>query len=645
VRTLLRFLMAVGVVAWAATAGASDASFDYLYIVSNEGGSSGGHTAVRFGRDVYHFQNEGGLLVLKREPADEFFYTYAMLGNRTIHVSRIGTSEATVTRLVEQFRQRHRAQEAQLDVAESLRADWIFLERSSATTQDPTARTGNSSLPVRGLGYFQGFGSAHSRNEQAELTSDDNAQETRSSLTLRRLRDAIVREHGADFLPVRRRALIRDMRALSAQSPTDWTVEPATSAYAHPAFARSYSDRWRDLAAGLAALHVLDEALPLASQAYSAPIDEEFALSPDEIRAFEHYSEALTRRLVALIRSKRSDWGQTLLVGMARLSTMTRSIDTGRLTFLDTFPEASISLGERKVDRAREVSSLMLAENRTRLNASRDYFRDNLDTSELAWERVEEGSNRYFEMLKAFRDGHPMRLMRGHLVPSLEAPYQIPVLSARSAEQNAHDLKAARARERDYSRNLRRLHRYGLIDRNCATALFETINDTFDDSILLSQQQLGGHIGRRYSMTFIPFVSDQTVNSRYSVISRETILSYRQRRIQKMKSQESTFRVALRESNTFTATSYEHGADDSFFVFFTEESLLLRPVFGLVNLTSSLGQSLLGIATAPVDRGDMFMRGLRGAFVSLPEIVFSNIRKGSNQWIPTEHRDLDSIPD
>ena len=108
-RTLLHFLVAVGVVTWAATAGASDASFDYLYIVSNEGGSSGGHTAVRFGRDVYHFQNEEGLLVLKREAADEFFYKYALLGNRTIHVSRIGTSEETVASLVEQFRRRHRA--------------------------------------------------------------------------------------------------------------------------------------------------------------------------------------------------------------------------------------------------------------------------------------------------------------------------------------------------------------------------------------------------------------------------------------------------------------------------------------------------------------------------------------------------------
>ena len=35
---------------------AAAATFDYLYIESNEGGSSGGHAAVRLGDDTWHFQ-------------------------------------------------------------------------------------------------------------------------------------------------------------------------------------------------------------------------------------------------------------------------------------------------------------------------------------------------------------------------------------------------------------------------------------------------------------------------------------------------------------------------------------------------------------------------------------------------------------
>jgi hypothetical protein len=32
---------------------------------------------------------------------------------------------------------------------------------------------------------------------------------------------------------------------------------------------------------------------------------------------------------------------------------------------------------------------------------------------------------------------------------------------------------------------------------------------------------------------------------------------------------------------------------------------------------------------------------MKGAFVSLPELAFANIRKGSNDWIPREHRELE----
>jgi len=54
--TLLSVLLASWLTASSALATVPEASFDYLYIESNEGGSSGGHTAIRFGSDVYHFQ-------------------------------------------------------------------------------------------------------------------------------------------------------------------------------------------------------------------------------------------------------------------------------------------------------------------------------------------------------------------------------------------------------------------------------------------------------------------------------------------------------------------------------------------------------------------------------------------------------------
>jgi hypothetical protein len=610
-----------------ATLTAREASFDYLYIESNEGGSSGGHTAIRFGSDVYHFQNEAGLLVLRRERAEDFLYTYALLGNRTIHSTRIAVSTESLTRLIDRFRVRHRTQEAQIRVADALDRDRAMLESLRDREEDPSEQPENLLLPVPGFGYFDSHPSAAGER----------------STPLVALQREIARVKGSDYLANRRRDLTDEMRALSERDPTDWAAESPASVYDHPPFARAYSSRWTDLAAGLAALDTLEAAYPLKVTTYHAPLDDSFVLGPEEIAALSRYAMELADQLVGLAGSRRPDWGQAFLVGMARLSALNRSIESRRLVFLDSFPEDSPALGHASIDRRGDISLMMLSENRKQFEASRAYFRKTTAPDELSWERLEERSNRYFEMLRALRGDLSIRVARGHLVPSRTAPYPIPVWPQRSGERLSEDLAHVKVRERSYSNAMQRLHRYQLVTQNCATAIFETLNDSFEDSVEISEQQLGGYVGSRYSLAFIPFVSALEVNDRYRVIQRETILSYRQLRLQTMKHEESTVRVALRESNTFTSTTYRRNSNDSFFVFFTEDAPLLRPLFGAVNLTAALGESILGILVAPVDRGAILIRGLRGTFVSLPELVFGNIRKGSNDWIPKQHRSFDPV--
>lgn len=617
---------------------AKDAGFDYLYIESNEGGSSGGHTAMRFGRDVYHFQNENGLLVLQRDRANEFLYAYALLGNRNIHSTRIAVSRETRSTLVDQFKQRHRAQEAQLRLARELNNDRNLVELLRDDKGNSAVRRKHRSLAVPGLGYFDLLG-------KAEMGSGPDAALPTHSSDLQSLREAIDQAHGPDFRSNRRRALIDGMHSLLEGDPTNWTVDPPNSAYDHPRFTRSFSHRVLDVAAGLAALDVLEQASPLATTARRVPTDAYFALTPEESQALGRYARELAGQLVQLVDSRRSDWGQALLIGMARLAALTQSVESRHLVFLDTYPDSATLLDEGGLDRLGELGSTMLAEHQRRLDASRTYFRENAAAGELAWERIEERSNRYLEMLRALHDEAPMRVARGHLVPSREAPYPIAVSPMRSADERHEDLERARQRERDYSRALRRLHRYGLLDQNCATALFETINDSFGGSVEISRQQLGGHVPKRGSLAFIPFISDRQVNDRYSVLARETIPSYRELRIRAMKARESSLRVALRESNTFTSTTYERSSADSFFIFFTDDAPYLRPILGVVNLTAALGQSVLGLFAAPIDRGEILLRGLRGTFVSLPELAFANIRKGSNDWIPKEHRSLEPVRD
>ncbi len=602
-------------------------SFDYFYIESNEGGSSGGHTAIRFDHDVYHFQNEAGLLVLRRERAHDFLYTYALLGNRTVHSTRIGVSEESLSDLVARFRARHRAQEAQLRVEDALARDRRLLESLQDREEDPASQPDERRLAIPGLGYF----------DLLPSTADG-----RSASLLSLGRD-IARVQGPGFLANRRLALTAEMRDLAQQDPTSWAAEVPTSAYDHPAFARAYSNRWVDLASGLAALETLEEARPLAATTHHAPLHDAFVLDSQEIQVLARYAEKLTGQLIELAASRRPDWGQTLLVGMARLSALKQSVASGRLVFLDTFPEESEALGHVEIDQHGDVELIMLSENQKQFESSRAFFRNTASPDELAWERLEERSNRYFEMLRGLGGAPSIRVAQGHLVPTRAAHYRVPIWPQRAGSQLSEDLKRARERERSYARTMRRLHRYDLFTQNCATAIFETLNDSFGNSVEISEQRLGGYVGSRYSLAFIPFVSAREVNGRYRVIQRETIFSYRQLRLQAMKNQESPIRVALRESNTFTSTTYHRNANDSFFVFFTDDTPLLRPLFGAVNLVAALGESVLGVLAAPLDRGDILVRGLRGTFVSLPELVFANIRKGSNDWIPKEHRSLDPV--
>jgi hypothetical protein len=631
---------AAGTPGAARAAGDAPAHFDYLYIVANEGGSSGGHTAIRFGEQVFHFQAEDGLLVLRRERADDFLYDYTLLGNRTVHATRVAVSQDTYTRLVNRFRERHRAQTAQLETEAALGRDRSLLETLEAAHVDASPAEGSIPFAVAGLGYFARIGLHAGDDASPRERMPPRSGDAR---TLAALREAMRRRHGPDVLERRRQALREAMERLARTTPSAPLAPPPVSPYDHPPFVRATADRWRDLAAGLAALEVLEAGMPLDETAIHAPTEALFALDDAEIDELERRADRLAQRLAGLVVSKRSDWGQALLVGMARLTALDRSIATRRLVFLDTLPEEAESVGPIGHSRTDGIGAAMLHEIADRHARARAYLRTSGDERELAWERVEETANRYHELARALDADEPVRVARGHLVPSRTAPYPVPLRVLRRRPPAEEAVAHARRRERAYARGVRRLHRYGLLDQNCATAIFETINDSWGDSKALAEARLGGYVPSRGSLAFIPFVSARQVESRYTVVARETIPSYRRRRLAEMKQEESPLRVALRESNPFTSRTYVRNPADSFFVFFTDGTPLLRPILGAVNLTAALGQTTLGLLRAPFDRGDWLVGGLRGAFVSFVELGFANIRKGSNEWIPAAHRTLDPV--
>jgi len=137
-------------------------------------------------------------------------------------------------------------------------------------------------------------------------------------------------------------------------------------------------------------------------------------------------------------------------------------------------------------------------------------------------------------------------------------------------------------------------------------------------------------------LNFIPAMSAAAVERTYTVIGRETAPSYRQRRLRTLAGASEPWWVALREATTVTATSYHASPMDSAFLLFTDQAVPLRPLFGAVNLLVGIADGAAGLITWPVDGGRRLSAGFRGAFFSLPELAFVNIRKGSMAWVEPE---------
>ncbi len=85
-------------------------------------------------------------------------------------------------------------------------------------------------------------------------------------------------------------------------------------------------------------------------------------------------------------------------------------------------------------------------------------------------------------------------------------------------------------------------------------------------------------------------------------------------------------------------------SDDAFFVFFTDGDLVFRPVGGLFNTAAGIGQSIWGFLSWPFDAGRNLQSGAKGILMSLPELLFFNMRKGSYKYLSYDRFVNDQAP-
>ncbi|MEE9413240.1 MAG: hypothetical protein V3V22_09345, partial [Methylococcales bacterium] len=348
-----------------------------------------------------------------------------------------------------------------------------------------------------------------------------------------------------------------------------------------------------------------------------------------------------------LVNSDRPDWGAAVLINSARLIAVDQSIKQGQLIVIDTF-ESQTDLTE-KVDLAEYAVQLQthLKDTRTSLSNTKSLLTQQQVFTEINYSALEMLANRYTELSKATTGEQSIRLYSANLVPTKSIRLPLLVVPELSITTIQHSIQQLGVYQQNYQAKIKNLYTYQLIKRNCVTELFASINkailqqvkDNRNTKTLLqheSQQRLGGYLNATLA-NFIPVTSHYAVRKHYKIIKQASLPSYRLMKLNESYARENDLLVYLRENNTLSSNLYKPNPNDSLFLFFTDNALLLRPLYGAINTLVGLGQSMFGLFAWPYDEGAMLRSGGRGILMSLPELLFINMRKGSFKYLPHSH--------
>jgi hypothetical protein len=545
----------------------------FVYVESNVGGSSGGHTAFLVGDRVYHHQQTGDRqLASMREEWHAFRFLYAELKNRPIHVAFLDVEASVARRISRQFAQRHLA----------FCADQEQLGRRAADVEWCEAiALGRPMPPVPGAGLIR---RERSRGPNQALSR------------------AVQERLGPDFLQCR---LDQLSKLLDGDGP----------AISQPLEYREKLAEWH--------------AVRALAEGYSTSPELVINLGPllldrQEGEVLQVFRDQIRATVCSLLMSVRTDRGRPLLAALARHDLLDRSLEGGELLVLDVHPDvAEVVVFSKEEDRRDQAALSVRA--RQAVSLTREQVLSSALT-EAQYNRLEEAASRVREVERGAR-GEPVRVVRGRMVPSRAAPV------TRSVNLSIHDeeVEEARVRWHEHGRRVYERYEYDLLRRNCVTEVVETLESCFANDAERAQA-LGGTLDGGRGFAFIPHVLHSRVLQRLSIASEETLPSRRLRLLGELRAAGSGLLVDLRETTVHTAALYTPRMQDGAFLFFTDDSSGLRPLLGTCNLGYGLLQTLIGVAQAPFDGADRLCHGLSGMLFSLPELAFCNVRKGSYSY-------------
>ncbi len=368
------------------------------------------------------------------------------------------------------------------------------------------------------------------------------------------------------------------------------------------------------------ALRALDRGYSLAPEAIGR-VPERFddPLSVAERASLEAFASRLERSVADLLRSSRPDRGYALLLAQARYVAVRRSLASNRLVLLDAFAG---HVGESETPRE-SPSDPVLARRAEYagelLRRGRDVVLVSGRAGESSYNMLEAAVGLVVRAESGVADGAWLDLER-RVLPDRARAVGAPVFGGNLDTA----LVAARTRLANADRRDRERWRYDLVRRNCITLLAR-----------VADEALGGRVPADETLGFIPFVFFDRVRERLEIERTERVPSHRARELERVLRESPGMLTRIRESTALRSTIYSPRFEDGAFLFFTDDVFWRRPLYGAANLAWASAYTLYGVATAPFDRSARLRAGLLGAFWSLPELAFENVRKGSFEWVET----------
>ncbi|MBI4880154.1 MAG: hypothetical protein HY812_10925 [Planctomycetes bacterium] len=568
------------------------AALEFLYIDAASGEAAGGHAALRLHETVFHYEyHPGGLLLLARDCWEEFLHDYNDRQNRSVTLTRVPVSQDSYDRVRSHFLGRYVLQERRLLCLKQLEEERALLLQLAA---------GEDAVALEGLGFF--------------------SQARASARAARALRSIVLCRFGDAWLAARLDAVRGELEMSPPGGPGAHDPAPL------------WGVRLRERLAWREALALLQDARELAGDALLTSAGNGGPLTNEERAAAEEFCRQLADSVATLLASSRPDRGTALLLQMARYQALCRSLRAGSLLTLDPFSERAERLAPAAAVAGDQGRESLLQDARAEVAALRQAFVADASLRAIAYARLEAAQGRLSELERAVRLGISARVEGGHILPCRSRAVRTrlpgtPAEFSRAARLTALSLDSCR-------KELAEAERYHLITQNCVTELVRDVNESFA-SPEQARERLGGLLEPGQRLSFIPCQLPAALAAACPWSETTSLPSYRLRQLDRLY-EESGPLVWLRESNTLTSSVYSpsQASADDVFLFFTDDVATPRPLLGSANLLYASAHAVGGLLLAPLDRGELLVRSLRGMFYSLPEIVFFNVRKGSFPGAP-----------